>query len=421
MKKIILGALMTLSMVALSAQVMGSNGVKNTLWTGFGNPDSKNDDVRWYGITDTLQARVDVAQFTIEGMINWGFFTSFNGEARNLSYTEKTAFYAANKFSDAVSSAIDDAITDPYYVNFLWHPFAGLDLGAGTRLEWKVGPAPACSDYYWGKNAHIKQGGLKYAAPDARGLTNTTYVAGSTDVAGFVYYPNTYTSTIRGYTNPGSLGLRYTFDDIFEGGVAIPSGTTVDDFSFNIGLKLQPIDMFAVSFAYEGVCKDEGHLYAGLQLFLQKNFTLNGFFAMNNLGGNENVKNGVNGFGLSAVYGVRSMPLTVTPEFGMTFYENDDYSNAFYVGSGLDYAMNKQFTFGTWISFAWGSSNKNWEKFNCTKDFTGGSVFDIRPKLSMDINKNNNLTIYADYQSRTAYDNTQSSTWAAGVYWTYTK
>lgn len=412
MKKIILGALAALCMFALPAQVMGSNGVKNTLWTGFGTPDSENQDPSWYGITNTLQARVDVSQFTMEGMINWGFFTSFNGEARRLQYTNKTAFYAANKFSQNVATVIDDAITDAYYVNFLWHPVKGLDLGAGTRLEWKVGPAPACSDYYWGKDAHIKQGGLKF------GFQKFTPGSGDVDVAGFVYYPNTYTSSILGYTNPGSLGIRYTFGNIFEGGIAIPSGTIVDDFSFNVGLKLQPIDFFNVSFAYEGVCKSVGHLYAGAQFFVNKNFTLNAYFAMNNLGGNEN--DDITGVGTSIVYSAKSVPVTITPEFGITFYSDDNYSNAFYVGSGVDYSINKQFDFGAWLSFAWGSKNKLWENIQATKDWSGGTVFDIRPKLNMDISKNNSITLYADYQSRTNYANVTSSTWAAGFYWTYT-
>ena len=416
MKKLVLVLVMAFSVMALSAQVMGSNGVKNTVWSGFGTPDSDNQDVNWYGITDTLQARVDIAQFTIEGMINWGLLTSFDGGTRVFEYTPKTAFYAANRSSQSVSTVIDDAITDAYYVNFLWHPIKGLDLGAGTRLEWKIGPAPACSDFYWGPKAHVKQGGLKYAGPNATAVT-----PGATDVAGFVYYPNTYTSTIRGYRKPGSLGLRYKFQDIFEGGIAIPSGTDVDNFSFNAGIKIQPIDLFNVSFAYEGICKSEGHLYVGSQFFLQKNFTLNAYFAMNNVGGNENLKNGVNGFGLSAVYNVKSLPLTITPEFGMTFYENEDYSNAFYVGSGLDYALNKQFSLGTWVSFAWGAYNKKWADNPVTEDWNGGNVFAIRPTLTMDVNKNNGLTLYADYQSRTAYNNNQSSTWAAGLYWTYTK
>ena len=134
MKKLVLVLVMAFSVMALSAQVMGSNGVKNTVWSGFGTPDSDNQDVNWYGITDTLQARVDIAQFTMEGMINWGLLTSFDGGTRVFEYTPKTAFYAANRSSQSVSDVIDDAITDAYYVNFLWHPIKGLDLGAGTRL-----------------------------------------------------------------------------------------------------------------------------------------------------------------------------------------------------------------------------------------------------------------------------------------------
>lgn len=419
MKKVILSLVLALSVMTLSAQVMGTNGVKNTLWTGFGNPNSDNQDTNWYGMTDTLQARVDVAQFTMEAMINWGLFTPGAGGARTLSYTNWTAFYAANMFSEGNSSSIDNAVTDKYYVNFLWHPVKGLDLGAGTRLEWKVGPAPACSDYYWGPRAHVKQGGLKYdrGRRTVGGLPPLTL--GSTDVAGFVYYPNVYTSSLADNESYGSIGIRYKFENIFEGGIAIPSGTNLDDFSFNVGLKLSPMDLFSVSFAYEGVCKNTGHLYAGLQFFLQKNFTLNAYYAMNNLGGTKN--DGINGLGLSAVYNLKSSPITITPEVGFTFYEDPNFSNAFYVGSGLDFALNKQFDLGTWLSFAWGAKDKRWANNALTKEWNGGTVFALRPYATMTVNKSNKLTLYADYQSRTKYDNNNYSSWAAGFYWTYTK
>ena len=44
MKKLVLVLVMAFSVMALSAQVMGSNGVKNTVWSGFGTPDSDNQD-----------------------------------------------------------------------------------------------------------------------------------------------------------------------------------------------------------------------------------------------------------------------------------------------------------------------------------------------------------------------------------------
>lgn len=414
MKKIMMAAVMALSMACLSAQVMGNSGVRNTLWGGFGSPDTENQKVTFYGFTDTLQARVDVGQFTMEGMINWGFFTDFdcNG-SRAFEFTNKTAFYAANRCSDIASSSRTDSLTDPYYVNFLWHPFVGFDVGVGTRLEWKVGPAPACSDYYWGKNAHIKQGGLKDKAP------------GLTDVSGFVYYPNTYART--------AVGLRYAYKNIFEIGFVIPSGISTSGFDFNVGLKIQPMDLFAVSFAYENVCRGVGNLYAGIQLFINKNFTLNVFYAMDNLG--NDINSGVNGLGVSSTIVVPSINLTITPEVGFSFFEDDSYSTSFYVGSGFNFAISKDFTLGTWVSWGSGAENKYWKtedptvrvnhhlgalSYNTTKNYFGGNVFDIRPTANFVINKNNDITIYADYQSRTAYNNFKYGNWSSGIYWTYT-
>lgn len=415
MKKIILGALMALTMVSLSAQVMGSTGVRNTLWAGAGSPDTEEKDFTFYGFTDTLQARVDIAQFTMEGMVNWGLFIDFdcNG-SRFIEFTPKTAFYAANRCSDFCSTSIDDSLTDAYYVNFLWHPLAGLDIGVGTRLEWKVGVAPACGDYYWGKGAHVKQGGLKYAFP------------GNTDVAGFVNYANTYART--------AVGARYTYKDIFQIGFALPSPTSVGGFDFSAGFSVHPMDLFTLSFAYDGVCSGSGDLFAGLELFLGKNLKWNIFYAMNNVG--NDADNGINGIGTNFVIGIPSLNMTVTPEFGMTFYEDDSYSNAFYFGSGIDFAINKQFNVGTWVSFAFGAENKYWDSnndverlshhltagtYNITKNYNGGTVFDIRPYADMQVNSNNDVAIYLDYQQRTMYNNTQYGNWSFGLYWTYTR
>lgn len=414
MKKIILALVLSMAMLGLSAQVMGATGVRNTLWTGFGNPNSSSRDATFYGFTDTLQARVDIAQFTMEGMINWGLFEDFDANgSRSFVFTDKTPFYAANRFSDADSSSRTNALTDAYYVNFLYHPVAGLDIGAGTRLDWNVGPAPACSDFYWGKDAHIKEGGLKDGYP------------GTTDVAGFVYYPNSYART--------AVGARYSYKDMFEIGFAIPSGTYTGGFAFNTGFRLKPLSIFALSAAYEGAGRSEGDLYVGLEIFAQKNLTINAYYAMDRLGGNDN--DGVNGFGLSAYWGVKGTSLVLTPEFGLTFYQNDDYTNAFYVGSGVDYYLTKAFSLGGYMSFAWGAENKYWhdsntthrlqhlgaayQPYSTTNEWNGGAVFDIRPKLNFAFNSNNDITLYGEYQQRTRYTGAQTSSWAAGMYWTY--
>ena len=48
----------------------------------------------------------------------------------------------------------------------------------GTRLSWKIGPAPTCNGYYWEPYTHIVQGGLKEGAP------------GTADVVGYTHYDN---------------------------------------------------------------------------------------------------------------------------------------------------------------------------------------------------------------------------------------
>ena len=65
------------------SQVLQSTGVQNNLWTGMGIPsgvpnDENRDGFRWYGFIDSIQARVDVGIFTIDGMLAWGALTEWN-------------------------------------------------------------------------------------------------------------------------------------------------------------------------------------------------------------------------------------------------------------------------------------------------------------------------------------------------------
>ena len=79
MKKLLIGAAFTaLAAFAVSAQVMPASGVENTLWTGLGSPFS--GDAKYFGFVDTLQARVDVGKFTVEGMLNWGALSYWDYE-----------------------------------------------------------------------------------------------------------------------------------------------------------------------------------------------------------------------------------------------------------------------------------------------------------------------------------------------------
>ena len=77
---------------SVSAQLMQTPGYKNTLWSGFGNAwDSvpkqnvnqaldpaycgylgNDDDIRWTGLTDTFQARLEAGSLLLDVMLKWG-------------------------------------------------------------------------------------------------------------------------------------------------------------------------------------------------------------------------------------------------------------------------------------------------------------------------------------------------------------
>ena len=71
MKKVLAGVSAFIFAVSLSfGQVMQEAGFENNVFTGFGTPLCGNS--AYYGFVDTIQARLDVNQFTLEGMLNWG-------------------------------------------------------------------------------------------------------------------------------------------------------------------------------------------------------------------------------------------------------------------------------------------------------------------------------------------------------------
>ena len=266
MKKIIaLTAALLLIAASAFSQVLPASGVKNTLSTSFGLPYDSADNsdrcgVRLYGLLETLQVRYDIKQFTMEGMLNWGALTWWDAKGGFDNFTFEntgiTPFWYTNNHKEG--GWWTNPYIDGYYVNFLWHPLDGFDLGMGTRLNWVIGPAPTSLDDYWGAKAHIVQGGLEDAAP------------GSADVVGYTYYANCYTSLYEANTK-AALGLRYRYEDKIEAGITIPSGVTTSAPLFNAALMIHPVDFLRIGIAYEGILQNNGNLYSGIT-FGFKNF-----------------------------------------------------------------------------------------------------------------------------------------------------
>ncbi|WP_288750726.1 hypothetical protein, partial [uncultured Treponema sp.] len=199
MKKVVLGIAIALFVgAAASAQVLERAQIKNTLWTGFGNPF--DGDTMFYGFTDIFQARFDQGKFTMDGMLNMGALANYEngGDVDNfeigttnlnplaLHYGRNTrGGNHTNTNNDGYNNAINsnNTITDAFYLNFVYHINRNFDFGMGTKLNWKVGPAPGYGDWVWGPNAHVRQGGFSTAYDDRSGS----------------FYPSSTSSDCAGY------------------------------------------------------------------------------------------------------------------------------------------------------------------------------------------------------------------------------
>ena len=408
MKKIIslLCGIVVLAL-SVSAQVLPKSGVQNTMWTGFGqqyptiqnpfDPSYKSSGVRYYGLYNTLQARVDLAQFTIEGMLNWAAETNWDSNNAftwvTFSNTKKTPFWYTNNSSQGGSHTTGE--TESYYVNFIWNAISkdknDLDFGMGTRLAWKIGPAPVCGGYYWEPLTHLVQGGLKEGVP------------GDADVVGYTHYDNQYANH--------ALGIRYRFSDMIEAGISIPSGVTTDKPFFNAAFAIQPVDVFRASVAFENVCTSYADFYTGLTLNLQK-VIIDAYLEIQNLG-NADYHNKTWGTGATiSFYPVKN--LLIRPEAGFTFYREANYTPAFYAGGRVEWGINKSCILGGFVSLAWGSRNTDWNN-----DWTGGFILDARPDFTYIINNRHKISIALDFQHRVAFNNKAYQVWATGLYWTY--
>ena len=132
MKKVVLGIAIALFVgAAASAQVLERAQIKNTLWTGFGNPF--DGDTMFYGFTDIFQARFDQGKFTMDGMLNMGALANYEngGDVDNfeigttnlnplaLHYGRNTrGGNHTNTNNDGYNNAINsnNTITDAFYL-----------------------------------------------------------------------------------------------------------------------------------------------------------------------------------------------------------------------------------------------------------------------------------------------------------------
>lgn len=428
-----------------SAQVLDKQQMKNTAWTGFGAP--VDGDTMFYGFTDTFQARFDIGKFTIEGMLNWGFLANYDNEGDvdnfvfgtsnlnplSLKYGTRSGGYLAGDNTVGAAAAslgydnranVSNTIQDSYYVNFIWHPTKNFDFGVGTKLNWQVGPAPRYGNWLWESDSHVRQGGFSTSYDDRAGAatqTSSEYTGtykytvdkpGSADVVGFVPFANKYAKR--------ALGVRYNYDTgnvKFQLGAAVPNGFNTDDPAVNFGLKLFPVKWLGLAAAIEGAFDEQANFYTGATIGAD-NFVLDLYLAMDSLFTDEKDDEAY-GTGAAISFTIPNTKISLRPEVGVNFFQNDDYTPAVYTGATLAFDINSQLGFSVWGSFAQGSRDKNWDDHDYSDDWDGGHIFNIRPELSFAFSKQTTFAVYADFEQRTAFDGESRKCWSSGLFMTY--
>ncbi len=423
MKKLLIASVAALFVAgAASAQVMKNPGVQNTLYSGFGSP--LVGDPIYYGFLDALQARVDIGQFTLEGMLNWGAMANVDkdGNLDNFTFghtTNNPLYYHYGCASDNGYKG-GQTTTDDYYVNFLWHPLAGLDVGMGTKLNWEVGPAPRFGAWLWEPEAHVRQGGFSTAYDDRHGDVDhykfTPDAPGSADVVGFVPYANKYAKK--------AIGVRYLYegDFILQIGGAVPSGTNTDSFRSNFGVQFQ-FEKFALALAYEGLFQKDGNFYAGAE-FGVRQFFFDVYFAWDSIDTDDD-KNSSNyedmsfSAGATMTINFEKAGISLIPESCFNWFEKTDYTPAWYAGCTFLWNFNEKFALDVYSSFAIGSKDKRWDDNKDTEDWGTGNIFTVRPDLKISLTDHHSVNAYLNTEHRESFDGKSRWCWSTGAYWTY--
>lgn len=449
MKKLVLAAAAAFAAASLGAQMLEEAGVKNTLWTGAGKPLSKS--FCYDGVIDVLQARVDVGMFTIDAMINWGAYANWDSndyELDNFAIGNSTRSPLNFHYTDGgkdkgngKSNIHETTEMEKYYVNFVAHPAEGLDFGIGTKLNWGMGPAPSYGEgddvQVWDAKAHARQGGLATAykqvgevlnnwddhGSDYRGWESGDYrfnpnaygnKPGTTDVAGFVPYANRYALK--------ALAARYRYKDFLEIGVAAPSGMNTDHPMANVGFMIHPADILTLNAVYEGLGQKYGNFYTGVTVDILNFLILDVYMAIDGI----NFKSHHRGdywydpmaysLGTGILIKLPVAGMSIRPEAAVNWFENDDYSAAFYMGAKLNWEITDKFVFGAWGSYALGSEGDGdeWDS-----DWGHGYVVDMRPDLTYKLNEKHSFGANVDLEWRHSFDDHTRFCWSTGLFWTY--
>ncbi|MBD5443278.1 MAG: hypothetical protein HDR34_07780 [Treponema sp.] len=386
----------------VGAQILKGQSVQNTLYTGLGLPyendgDDGHDKFNWVGIIDTIQVRLDWQWFTIDGGLSWGLpEMDWHGSDAAFKNTESTQFSFMGENRKGYAS----------YVNFVVRPFKNFEVGAGTRLNWQVGPSPQTGGFPWVPLAHVLQGDFVGGGEPAKDK-----VVGQFDYA----YKWADTAIAARYT----IGFDSANKHYLQFGVAIPDKTSFKHFNINAAVELKPIDLLTVAVAYKHADKENhgGNLYTGLKLDFTKIFNIEAWFGLDGIGIKKSDDvNGDKMWGTGAAVYLKfgKLPLWIKPEVGISDYLYSDYTMAIYTGGRIQWDITAAMHLGAWTSFAWGAKNENWDK-------DGGFIWNIRPDFTFDINERHSVSAVFEYETTRLPNDDIYNRFCFGFYWKYNR
>ncbi|MCH5291637.1 MAG: hypothetical protein J1D88_07800 [Treponema sp.] len=412
---------------AIFGQVLDSPGVQNTFWMGFGNPldIGSTTNTRFYGCVNTLQTRIDITKFSVEGMLNWGLLRAYKVsggfDGVESSFTEHNHL-SLFQYSNADDSTYPVALQNFWYVNFLWQPIKEINVAAGSYLNWTVGAAPDYGAQPWEHGAHVRQGGFYITHDSRRGnVSQYRFTPDAPDnegqyVVGFVHYANCYAKE--------AIGIRY----VYEGdcgvhvGFAVPEGCNTNDTLMNLGIEFSPVSWFSISSAWEGMFRARGNLYAGLK-FGGSVFMIQGYGAFDSLFDSDH-NNRSYSVGGAITFTIPKTTIIIHPEAAFNWFGNDDYTPAWYAGGKITFDMTEKFAIKCWASYAHGSKNKRWdnpsyEQYEKTKDYNAGHIVTIGPEVEFTLTDSFIFTISSDIQFGKSPNGNTCNAWSVGTFFTY--
>lgn len=202
--------------------------------------------------------------------------------------------------------------------------------------------------------------------------------------------------------------------------MAIPNGATTESPVTNLGFQIA-FGKFEISAAYEGLFQKDGNFYTGLGLGAD-DFEIDAYFAWDSIdvdNEDDDPKDMSFGTGCAITFKFSDAGITIRPEAGLNWFENPDYLPAWYIGGLFDWNIADTMNLSVWTSFAVGSADKNWKDNSVTDEWTGGTVFNIRPTFAFNLTKHHTLAAFVNIENRIAFNGNSRNCWSTGLFWTY--